>query len=302
MPLGVLSSRSFVALLTFGFLVFALSAIAAAPLTAAARQAGPQLAADNGEISEVTLQVVITEGAKPLHDAVAFKISEVAPGGRLEPVATKTGAPLKVDLPQGRYRVEARYGDTAVTSTFDVAGRALTHRISLNAGWAHLRVIPHRGALPLSSAIDWEILTYGRDASGNRHQVAVAKGPNPQVVLPEGFYLVRAKTRDALVKHTIEITAGQTYKYTLDLNAGSVRLSAVRGRGGPTMQETVDWQIFKASDTTFSEPVTLRSAANGQFWLREGRYVVLASSGQRKGRANFEVRSGNERRVTVELK
>lgn len=297
MPLGILLLRRFAAFLTFGFLIHGALVIAAAPALA-----GEQFAEAGSKTSKVTLEVVIAEGAKLLRDAVTFKIAKIAPGGRLEPVTTKTGAPLDVDLRQGRYRVEARFGDAAVTSDLEVADKPLTHRISLNAGWAHLRVIPHRGALPLSSAIEWEVLTYGRDASGNRHQVAVAKSPNPRVVLPEGFYLVRAKTRDALVKHTIEITAGHTYKYTLDLNAGAVGLSAVRGRGGPEIRETIDWQIFKASDTTLSTPVTSRRAASGQFWLREGRYVVVASSGPRRGRANFEVRSGNERQITVELK
>lgn len=294
MPLGVLLPRRFAKFLAFGFLIYGLLLIAPA-------SAGVQFAEAGSKTSKVTLEVVIAEGAELLRDAVTFKIAKIAPGGRLEPVTTKTGAPLSVDLHQGRYRVEARFGDAAVTADFQVADKPLTHRISMNAGWAQLRVIPHRGALPLTSAIEWEVLTYGRDASGNRHQVAVAKSPNPRVVLPEGFYLVRARTRDALVKHTIEITAGHTYKYTLDLNAGAVGLSAVRGRGGPEIRETIDWQIFKASDTTFSTPVTSRRAASGQFWLREGRYVVLASNGPRRGRATFEVRSGNERQITVEL-
>ncbi|NIA68950.1 hypothetical protein HBA54_10130 [Pelagibius litoralis] len=259
-------------------------------------------AAADTKAQQVTLQVVIAEGAKPMRESVTFNIARVAPGGRLEPVDTKIGAPLKIALPQGRYQVEASYGDTSVTSTFDVAGKALTHRISLNAGWAHLRVIPHRGALPLTSAIDWEVLTYGRDATGQRHRVAAVKSPNPRVVLPAGHYVVQAKTRDSLAKHTIEITAGHTYKYTLDLNAGAVAFSAVRGGGGPTIEETVDWQVFKASDASLSKPVTTRSAASGRFWLREGRYIVLARQGQWNGRANFEVRSGNERSISVELK
>ncbi|WP_299400046.1 hypothetical protein [Pelagibius sp.] len=250
----------------------------------------------------VTLDVVIAEGAEPLREAVVFSIARIGPGGRLEPPAEEVGAPLKTTLADGRYQVEARYGDASALSVFDVSGRAVTHRVNLNAGWAQLRVIPHRGAQPLASAIDWQILTYGRDASGQRRPVAAVRSPNPQVVLPQGHYLVVARTADALARHTIEITAGHTYKYTLDLNAGAVAFSALRGRGGPVINETVDWKVFKANDTSFSEPVATRSAANGQFLLRQGRYVVLASRGQWKGRATVEVRPGNERRIAVELK
>jgi len=258
-------------------------------------------AAAEGQERAVTLDVVIAEGAKPMREAVTFSIARIGPGGRLQPLAQEVGAPLKTTLADGRYQVEARFGDASALSVFDVAGRAVTHRVNLNAGWAQLRVIPHRGAQPLASAIDWQILTYGRDASGQRRPVAAVRSPNPQVVLPQGHYLVVARTADALARHTIEITAGHTYKYTLDLNAGAVAFSALRGRGGPVINETVDWKVFKANDTSFSKPVATRSAANGQFLLRQGRYVVLASRGQWKGRATVEVRPGNERRIAVEL-
>ncbi len=260
---------------------------------------GPAAAEDKQRA--VTLNVVIAEGAEPMREAVVFSFARIGPGGRLEPLAEEVGAPLKTTLADGRYQVEARYGDASALSVFDVSGRAVTHRVNLNAGWAQLRVIPHRGAQPLASAIDWQILTYGRDASGQRRPVAAMRSPNPQVVLPQGHYLVVARTADALARHTIEITAGHTYKYTLDLNAGAVAFSALRGRGGPVIKETVDWKVFKANDTSFSEPVATRSAANGQFLLRQGRYVVLASRGQWKGRATVEVRPGNERRIAVEL-
>ena len=168
-------------------------------------------------------------------------------------------------------------------------------------GWVRLQVVPHGGAAPLTSAIDWQILTFGRDATGRRQLVAEAKGPQPELALPEGFYLAQAQTRDALVKHTIEVAAGRSYSYTLDMNAGAVAVSAVRGRGGGPVRETVDWQVFKAGDTAYSQAVTTRRAADGRFLLRQGRYVILARQGQWRGRANVEVRAGNERRLTVEL-
>lgn len=168
-------------------------------------------------------------------------------------------------------------------------------------GWVRLQVVPHGGAAPLTSNIDWQILTFGRDASGRRQLVAEAKGPQPELALPEGFYLAQAQTRDALVKHTIEVAAGRSYSYTLDMNAGAVAVSAVRGRGGPSVREAVDWQVFKAGDTAFSQAVTTRRAVDGRFLLRQGRYVILARQGQWQGRANVEVRAGNERRLTIEL-
>ena len=190
----------------------------------------------------------------------------------------------------------------AVATTGAAAGSGAGQgRADAGLGWVRLQVIPHGGAAPLTSAIDWQILTFGRDAGGRRQLVAEAKGPQPELALPEGFYLAQAQTRDALVKHTIEVAAGRSYSYTLDMNAGAVAVSAVLGRGGPSVRETVDWQVFKAGDTAFSKPVTTRRAADGRFLLRQGRYVILARQGQWRGRTNVEVRAGNERRLTVEL-
>ena len=81
-----------------------------------------------------------------------------------------------------------------------------------------LSVIPRIGAAALKDPIDWKILTYGRNAAGNRVPVTEVTGATPRLVLPAGWYVVHAYLADQVIRHPIEVTAGRTFKYTLVKN------------------------------------------------------------------------------------
>lgn len=247
----------------------------------------------------VSLEAVIANGAKTLKDRISFTVSRFENGGVGPIVATAERSPAELSLPAGHYRVSTVYGDVAVDSNLEVASSAVKHRVNLNAGWVRLKVIPHRGAKPMKGDVDWEILTYGRDASGKRHQVATASGPRPSLVLPEGFYLVRAKTRDARVKHTIEVTAGHTYKYTLNMNAGSLHTSALTQAGGLFSSEEVTWEVYRKGGKKLLSKTT---GATGSFTLREGSYRIVAVAGERTSSTDVAVRSGNSKKVNLTLR
>jgi len=121
----------------------------------------------------------------------------------------------KVDLPRGQYRVTAAYGATTVQEDIVVGAEQKKHVVNLNAGVISLRMIPDINGKPLTTDTDWQILTYGRDAQGNRHEVHRVVSPNPQLVLPAGWYVVQAYNGGTMTKHTLEVTAGISYKYTL---------------------------------------------------------------------------------------
>jgi hypothetical protein len=81
-----------------------------------------------------------------------------------------------------------------------------------------MKAISNVGAKPIPANLDWEILTYGRDSTGKRHRVAVSKEAQPTFTLPEGYYLAIIKRGGRVTKHTIEVTKGITYKYTVLLH------------------------------------------------------------------------------------
>jgi hypothetical protein len=85
----------------------------------------------------------------------------------------------------------------------------------LPVGKIRLRVINGIGGSTLREDIRWEVKTYGRDSSGKRQSVARTSGSNPELELPQGWYLVYAHMNDGTIRHPIEVTGGRTFKYTL---------------------------------------------------------------------------------------
>ena len=86
---------------------------------------------------------------------------------------------------------------------------------AVTRGTIRLRVIPRVGGKTVKAPIAWRIVTYGRDASGKRVEVARVDGATPELVLPAGWYIVHAQLPDQVIRHPVEVSAGRTYKYTL---------------------------------------------------------------------------------------
>ncbi len=86
---------------------------------------------------------------------------------------------------------------------------------ALPMGTIRLRVIPRIGGKTLQQPINWRLETFGRDAAGNRHEVAEVTGATPELVLPAGWYIVHVRLPDKKIKHPVQVTAGRTFDYTL---------------------------------------------------------------------------------------
>jgi len=96
-----------------------------------------------------------------------------------------------------------------------VASHMESQTANIPVGTIRLRVIPEVGGQALREPIRWRVMTYGKDDSGNRHQVAEANEATPEIVLPAGWYVVHAEMKGKTIKHPVEVTAGKTFKYTL---------------------------------------------------------------------------------------
>ena len=172
--------------------------------------------AAEGPLTKVSLTAVVTAGAESLSD-VEFTVTSVDSTAPVQVKALSDQGPTTVEVPSGRYKVMASYGHTTAEKEISVGGAPSSHEISLNAGTVFLKLIKSVGGPMIKSDLDWEILTYGKDASGNRHLLASSKDAQARFVLPEGYYIARATKGTQAVKHTIEVTSGVTYKYTVIL-------------------------------------------------------------------------------------
>ena len=164
----------------------------------------------------VVIDAVIANGAPVLQDVVSYRVERLEAGVPKEVVANYSGQEAALDLPQGRYRVTATYGETIVQDDITINSASSNHTVNLNAGYIDLKVIPHIGGDPVATPIDWKILTFGKDYQGKRQLLhEFPNNPRPFVVLPAGWYIVQAWEGDKLTKHAIEVVPGATLKYTL---------------------------------------------------------------------------------------
>ena len=96
-----------------------------------------------------------------------------------------------------------------------LAGHMTSQTANMPLGTIRLRVIPHVGGKALREPIRWRVMTYGKDNTGKRHQVAEVTEAAPELTLPAGWYVVQAQMKGKTIKHPVEVTAGKTFKYTL---------------------------------------------------------------------------------------
>jgi hypothetical protein len=169
-------------------------------------------------------------------------------------------------------------------------------------GKIELSMIPNVGAARIDAPIHWEIMNYARDAQGRRWVVDEGTGAVRTFTLPEGTYAVRGSYSGIVVNHTVQVKAGTTYNYVLNLYATWVRLVAVGDESGRTFQDTVSWQVYRAKDAAEGKPpIATANEAQPRLLLREGKYVIKARQGPFAGQAEVSVAPGESREIRVRM-
>ena len=176
---------------------------------------GAQLAAATGK-QPVSFTAVVVPGAQPLVNAY-FTVTPVGMGPEKSTIARSGDGPATMELPEGRYTLVTAYGDTQRQQEIVVGKAPVSHQINLNAGTINMKLIKHVGGPTLTQGVTWEILTFGRDSKGERRHITDSSESQPRFVLPHGFYLARVRIGTQEVRHTVEVTAGITYNYTVIL-------------------------------------------------------------------------------------
>jgi hypothetical protein len=247
---------------------------------------------------ELHIAAVPVPGAEPMKEQVRYKVEALDGAERGKVVAYHTGSELKAQLPAGRYRVTSVFGLATTTSDVKIVDGPVYHETSLNAGGITLALMPYFGAPNIKDDIEWVVWTFGRDALGNRWEVARVRGPNPRLMLPEGYYIVTAEHRGALAKHTIEVTAGNNYNYAINLNAGTMRVYT-EAAAGANPDVTVFWKIYPQGSDGTGEPLASGSSTDDTFLLPGGRYLLVGVQGDKAVRKEIEVSPGKKQSLKV---
>ena len=180
--------------------------------------AGQQVAASSTAVQTVSLQTVVSDGAKPLKEKVSYSVYRLEPAHLSGHVGEFSGAPAVLQLSNGRYRVVTAYRDTTVHEDIVVEQGTTKHVVNLNAGRVSMRVIPSVGKKAIRKNVSWEIWSYGKDSKGNRHLITSSRKAEPEFLLQGGYYLAKALVSGKEVRHTIEVTEGAAFQYTMTLN------------------------------------------------------------------------------------
>jgi hypothetical protein len=126
-------------------------------------------------------------------------------------VARRHAVPAKVELPPGgAYQVTVIYKSAAGRSAID--GAVTT--VNLAAGELSLALVEREGGPRIEGAHPWRVHYY-RPGAATGKLVAEVQGSNPVLTLSEGWYEVETSRDGRDVAHTVRVTAGTRYDYTI---------------------------------------------------------------------------------------
>jgi hypothetical protein len=194
-------------------------------------------------------------------------------------------------------------GNATVVKDIDVVATGGKQVIDLNSGFVELAMLPNTGEKPIKDSISWEVFRYTKGDINETLKVASAVAPNPAFTLQEGYYTIRARYLSTSTEMVMPVTAGVLYKYSVNLYAGKVSLTAV-GEKGKAVKDPISWRIERATKDKAGKRETLvtDNTAAPTIMLREGKYVVVAEAGGQIGETPFEIKAGKTKKIKVELK
>ena len=117
-------------------------------------------------------------------------------------------------------------------------------------------------------------------------------------VLNAGEYLVRAfyGNSNAKAETRITVKAGQTIQHKIGLSAGRINLSFVLETGTPPLPG-VFWSILDKS----GKQIASASSISPDLTLSKGTYLVVADYLGQSYRQDFEIKSGDNKKIQLSL-
>lgn len=275
--------------------------------------------------AEVTLLAVANAGGPEVKDAIAWSVVRVdKETGKPEakPTVSGNGPRLTATLEPGQYLVTAKLGKTQASQAILVGKSATTRSLILTdpakAGTTAAKKADARpsaelsinmklskGKKPVKEPVLWEVFTYEKGGTDAGRKVTEQKSATGQFSLPGGSYVVRAHFQGTKADLVIPIQAGQSLKYTLNLYAGYVKLTALKPKKQKTSAEALNWQILRQRPNApgVYELVTSSEKPDPTLMLREGRYLAVARLGAKLwGSEPLVITAGETTKKKVNLK
>lgn len=211
-------------------------------------------------------------------------------------VTLRREATPSLELPAGKYAINAAFGRAHLTQIVDVrSGRRQREFFVLNAGGLRVVTRVAGGGIAKDKA-RYDIFSDERDQSGNRLRVISNARPGLITRLNSGIYLIISRLGDAnaLVSAEVVVEAGKLTEAVVSHQAAKVTFKLVKSASGEAHADT-QWIIMTKSGGIIKET----AGALPTHVLAPGSYNVSARrAGTNYSRA-FTVQSGKNVEIEV---
>lgn len=174
---------------------------------------------------------------------------------------------LSLELPPGRYHVEARASNAVGRATVEVTEAARVE-VTLPAGRLSAKVVPYRGAVPLDEAAGprWSL-----QPLDGQPLVAAPQTAQPTLLLAAGRYRLLVEQDSRRAEAEVTIRAGQPTEATLSFRLGELTLFAAVSEEAKPLSDWrgMAWRALAPGGTLAAE---MRNLATASFLLPAGRY------------------------------
>ena len=277
------------------------------------------LAPDSARKAEIVFNAgILATSARLAKDTpelpgVIFSLYDASSGssGPASIIAHKQGKQAVFHLPAGKYSLKAKIGEVGARQDFVLkAGERQNRTIILDAGRLGLAASLARGSPPLD-AVQYAIYLRRPDKD---IELLRTLDPTPDLVLPKGDYLVIAHHGEASSRAETNLSAGETKRLSLVLDAGILELSSGLKTDTNGQQMQITYTILATEN---NRPTTMKPSASGKlveveqplparsfrhsFILPAGLYRVEARFGNSNARAEslVSIKAGQTSRQKI---
>ena len=269
---------------------------------AAAPQPAPTAQPIAGK-SGLRLSAHLSPGGPEPQQPVAWSVRAIqASGTPGAPVFQVLSTATSVELPAGKYQVEAALAGIRKSITVDVAAEGTSDAaISLDAAPLHLGVISSKAGDDLSDVYLTVYRVAGQgDTGAPAATVAVEHSPKASLLLPAGTYRALAERGGVRFERTVTLEAGKEASEDISVDVGTLAIE-LRAPDGSLSSDAAFYFISEDDpEAATGQRDVARSAAQlPQFQLPAGVYHVLARLGGGAVRQDVTVKSGETTRVVL---
>lgn len=254
----------------------------------------------------VVLSGKTSKTSDPIKRDIQWSVLRYVDSGVLR-VANATNENHKFLLNEGRYRLNAKFGNTEHQQDFAIKANATTN-ITPNfmTGVLMLNGVLDETSDPITRDIEWNLYKLNDDGTAKKPSNAAAIDERARLTLSEGRYRLVAKYGAAEVTTPVTVQAGKETRQTINFKAGIVNVSGTRAETNTEITKSTVWYVYAIDETGTARRSSMAAAINetASFILPAGTYKIDASlynDSSVRGSGEITVTEGKTHSLTLAL-